>query len=280
MLDNEDTTSDQLQMFFGCMKFFNNQRPIDKDLQNSWIDYFKYKSLNDKNNFLNSEDDQAIFDKLTLEIRQEIYTKFVYRRFLTLFKMFFQLHKSAKNPSFSEKNSKCYENIELDCYELRKGHKNRNSIKLSGLEYPYYTFEDKDYADFITSIFKILEVRIITKNTVIQEEISECNEIIFVERGIYMMGFQVNKKDYYKRQFKEGSIINAFNVLYGCRSQYLVKASRNMNCQWIRKTDLKQLLLEFPAFEIGFKQNSIKDYNMNVHQPLQRFKKIVQSTMQ
>jgi len=33
----------------------------------------------------------------------------------------------------------------------------------------------------------------------ISEELDEANEVIFVEKGEYLMGFRINKKDYYKR---------------------------------------------------------------------------------
>lgn len=111
-----------------------------------------------------------------------------------------------------------HEKIRLDNIDLKMGVKTSMQIKPCGLEYPYYTFEDKDYSDFITSIFSILEVRRIPAQFLIQEELEEVADVIFVEKGTYLMGFQINKKDYYKRKFKDGSIINAFNVLYQCRS--------------------------------------------------------------
>lgn len=56
--------------------------PLDRKFSDSVIEFFKYKSIKDKNNFLNEESDQKIFDTLTLELRKEIYTKFVYKKFL------------------------------------------------------------------------------------------------------------------------------------------------------------------------------------------------------
>lgn len=56
--------------------------PLDRKFTDSVIEFFKYKSIKDKNNFLNEERDQKIFDTLTLELRKEIYTKFVYKKFL------------------------------------------------------------------------------------------------------------------------------------------------------------------------------------------------------
>lgn len=82
MLDNEDDKSDEINKFLNCLHHFNNRIPLDRKFSNSVIEFFKYKSLKDRNNFLNEESDQHIFDSLTLELRKEIYTKFVYKNFL------------------------------------------------------------------------------------------------------------------------------------------------------------------------------------------------------
>jgi hypothetical protein len=49
--------------------------------------------------------------------------------------------------------------IEQDNLALKTKIKTASQIKICGLEYPYFTFEDKDYSDCITSLFNILEVR-------------------------------------------------------------------------------------------------------------------------
>ena len=90
-----------------------------------------------------------------------------------------------------------------------------------------------------------------------------------------MMGFQINKVDYYKRKFQEGSIINAFNVLYQCRSQYLIKATQDMECQWIRKTKFTQLLIDYPNYQRALKRNALSYYHTAIQYPLQRQKRIV-----
>lgn len=165
--------------------------------------------------------------------------------------------------------------IERDNRELAYELKTKAEIKLLGLEFPFYTFEDKDYSDFITAIFNILEVRRIDQQTVIEEELGECNEVIFVEKGQYAMGFQINKRPHYRINFREGSIIHAFNVLYECRSQYMIKATTDMECNTVKKTALKEILLQHPNFEKALKQNAIRVYNLKVHQPIQRHKRLM-----
>lgn len=268
MLDRDDDVSDDLNRFYNVLKHYNRGQGIDKDFQNSMNEFFKYKSAFDKNNFLETPTDIAIFESLSVELRNAIYTKFVYRKFLDYFKSFFWFHKSVSNSGFRQRAGAQMRSIEHDNRELAYELKRKQDLKLLGLEFPFYTFEDKDYADFITAIFNILEVRRIDQQTVIEEELGECNEVIFVEKGQYAMGFQINKTAHYKINFREGSIIHAFNVLYECRSQYMIKASTDMECNTVKKTALKEILLQHPNFEKALKQNAIRVYNLKIHQPI------------
>ena len=89
MLDRDDDVSDDLNRFYNVLKHYNRGQGIDKDFQNSMNEFFKYKSAFDKNNFLETPTDIAIFESLSVELRNAIYTKFVYRKFLDYFKSFF-----------------------------------------------------------------------------------------------------------------------------------------------------------------------------------------------
>jgi len=113
------------------------------------IEFFKYKSVKDKNNFLLEEVDQAIFNSLPLDLRKEIYTKFVYQKFLRQFSKFLSLHKQCSDIGFTRRTRMKIEIIRQDNSDLKAHVRKSNQIVSCGLEYPYYTFEDKDYSDFI-----------------------------------------------------------------------------------------------------------------------------------
>lgn len=57
MLDQEDDSSDEINKFINTLHHFNNRLPLDREFTNSIIDFFKYKSVKDKNNFLNEQVD-------------------------------------------------------------------------------------------------------------------------------------------------------------------------------------------------------------------------------
>ncbi len=64
------------------------------------------------------------------------------------------------------------------------------------------------------SILNSLETRIMNKEEIIYNEMDECNEILFVCQGRYKVGYEINKKRFFKRYFGEGTIIGGFNICY------------------------------------------------------------------
>lgn len=52
MLDKDDDSGDELNKFLNTLCHFNNKFPMEKEFSDTVIDFFKYKSANDKNNFL------------------------------------------------------------------------------------------------------------------------------------------------------------------------------------------------------------------------------------
>ena len=102
----------------------------------------------------------------------------------------------------------------------------------------------------------------------IAQELEECNEVLFVLKGQYSMGFQINKKAHYKINLRDGTVISGFNVLYECRSQYLIKAFTEMECYAIKKMNLKRVLLCHPTFEKALRLNMLNFYDKRIHKPL------------
>lgn len=70
------------------------------------IEFFALKSKCDKNNFLDSAADMDIFDKIPVDLQTELYTKYVYRKFLDQFKQFFWFHKSVQEEDFRNRSKK------------------------------------------------------------------------------------------------------------------------------------------------------------------------------
>ncbi len=72
------------------------------------------------------------------------------------------------------------------------------------------TYEDDEYSNFMTKVMQSLEIRKIQKGEIIARELDECDEILFVFRGRYNIGYEINRKYRFRKQFGCSTIIGAF----------------------------------------------------------------------
>ena len=74
-------------------------------------------------------------------------------------------------------------------------------------------------------IYTSLEIRQYFHGHMIAEELDEGLEVLFVTQGRYNVGYQINKRNRYRRQFGESTIIGAFEICFKQRFQFLYQAS-------------------------------------------------------
>ena len=65
----------------------------------------------------------------------------------------------------------------------------------------HYTWNDEQYRDFMESLLKRLEPRKEAKNTILLNENDEVNEVLFFVKGVFVVGFELNKRSYYLIKF-------------------------------------------------------------------------------
>ena len=68
---------------------FNNNNHIDSRIKLRIESFMHFKWINDKNNFLITEEDQYLFSQLPPSCKKEIYTSFLFKEFLFKFRRFF-----------------------------------------------------------------------------------------------------------------------------------------------------------------------------------------------
>ena len=66
------------------------------------------------------------------------------------------------------------------------------------------------YSKFMTLIMENLEIRKYEKGEIIIKELDECLEVLFVLEGTYNIGYEINKKIKYRKQFGFSTIIGGF----------------------------------------------------------------------
>ena len=79
-------------------------------------------------------------------------------------------------------------------------------------------------------VMNSLEARFFNKNDIISMEMGECLEILFVEHGYYKVGYEVNKKTFFRRQFGESTTIGGFEICYQKKFIFKYIASSFMKC--------------------------------------------------
>lgn len=77
-------------------------------------------------------------------------------------------------------------------------------------DYPYFTFDNDHYSEFMIQLLNSLEYREFARNQIIVHELQECDEIIFVEHGHYNIGYEINKKLFFRKQLGPVSVIGGF----------------------------------------------------------------------
>lgn len=84
------------------------------------------------------------------------------------------------------------------------------SASQSGKSFPFLTFADDKYSEFMTLIMQNLEVRLFKKGLIIYQELDEAHEVLFVFSGRYNVGYEMNKIRRYRKQFGPSTIIGGF----------------------------------------------------------------------
>ena len=80
-----------------------------------------------------------------------------------------------------------------------------------------------------------LEIRKFKRYEIIANEMEECLEVLFVEQGRYHIGYEINKKRFFKLQFGVSTNIGGFNVCYKKRFFFIYRAKTDISCLAIRR---------------------------------------------
>lgn len=78
------------------------------------------------------------------------------------------------------------------------------------MKHCYFNYNDKIYSLFMIDIMKSLTPIRLDPSVRIHSELDEVEEIIFVESGIYNVGFHMNKKDFFVLRVFASTIIGGF----------------------------------------------------------------------
>jgi hypothetical protein len=66
-----------------------------------------------------------------------------------------------------------------------------------------FTFQDSNYLEFIIKVVEALKPFHCDSNIVLYRELDEVNEITFIEKGEYKIGYEINKTQRFRLLFSK-----------------------------------------------------------------------------
>ena len=82
----------------------------------------------------------------------------------------------------------------------------------------FYTWNDPVYRDFMIDVLTNLEPIFANENTILYNELDEFGEIIFVQKGIVSIGYELNKTKKMATKYTDHCVIGAYGVTFNQRS--------------------------------------------------------------
>lgn len=128
----------------------------------------------------------------------------------------------------------------------------------------FYTWNDQQYRDFIMDVLRNLEPRFERAGTTIINELDEFGEIIFIQKGIILLGYEINKVRNHCIKMKDRCVIGAYGVTFNQRAVYIYYAHTNVEGFFLRRKVWLDLMEEYDELSTVIRQHVLLDYLMNI----------------
>lgn len=107
---------DRLSQFFGTLKSFNGNKPIDESLKHTMEEHFEFRWQQDKLAAFRDPSDEAILGQLPIDTKIMMYKDFLFRDFLANYKrtFCFRDYDNPDQPAFFNWENSTYRNFMFD----------------------------------------------------------------------------------------------------------------------------------------------------------------------
>ena len=212
--------------------------------------------------------------QLPASCQQMIYKDFLFKEFLYTFRRFFQfkVEQDLYKDSGSQRKSMMF-GFNFIKYELKEQEDGTYSLnKNIKINYPYYTFKDDNFSLFMINLLNSLEYRQFQNSQILVHELQECTELLFVEQGRYNIGYEINKKTYFRKQRGPISIIGGYQICHNKRFEFIYKTCNALKGHAIRKINFQRLMNSNQIFKSIINIKFWRDYGHNVYLPVTKRK--------
>lgn len=124
----------------------------------------------------------------------------------------------------------------------------------------YYTWQDQEYREFMTTLLMSLRPMQADRRTVLVEELDEFTEITFIHSGKVLIGFELNRQKHYCISYKDCCVIGAYGMTFKKRAQFVYTTQTAAKGFFIRKASWCDLMDSNKNIGYKFKQNILTDY--------------------
>lgn len=117
-------------------------------------------------------------------------------------------------------------------------------------------------------LLQALEPRSFKKADIIYRDLEEVEEVIFVTRGEFAIGYTINNQEYLALKMRERNVIGDMSILFRRRSEFLYRSLSHIDCQAIRKHAFYEILDKYKEFGMKLKAKSFHHYRDIIRRPV------------
>lgn len=113
----------------------------------------------------------------------------------------------------------------FDAFEYHFEMERPPNPKTPKIKHAFYKWGEDDYDEFMLEIMKCLKPRRYFEGNIIFTELQEVLEMTFVLKGMFKVGYEINKKRKFIVNHGEGKVIGEYNVLFMQPCVHIFKCS-------------------------------------------------------
>lgn len=122
------------------------------------------------------------------------------------------------------------------------------------------------------SILQNLEPIRFQAKTIIYNELDEVNELTFIEKGLYDIGYEINKRSIFKLRQPNRSVIGTFECCFDKRVLFIYRTFSECKGYFIRKPNFRKLEEEYKDLYQSIKMKALFHFIHRIRRPLLNFK--------
>lgn len=119
----------------------------------------------------------------------------------------------------------------------------------------------------------VLEPRQYQKDEIILRDLEEVEEILFVIKGEYAIGYTVNNIEHFALKLHERTVIGDMSIMFRRRSEFMYKALSYIDCQAIRKQQYYDIVEKYHEYGMKIKAKTFNRYKDLIRRPVLEHKR-------